>query len=72
MDGQTDGRTTDGRTDRHTDVERETIIPCHYRVAGYKKVLKYDLLRGDLILFIKYFMLRFQDCLNKPYFLSFN
>ena len=22
--------------DRHTDVQRETIIPRHYRVAGYK------------------------------------
>ena len=27
---------TDGRTDRHTDVQRETIIPRHYCVAGYK------------------------------------
>ena len=25
-----------GRTDRHTNVQRETIIPRHYRVAGYK------------------------------------
>ena len=32
-----DGCTTDGRTDRHTDVQRETIIPCHYSVVGYKK-----------------------------------
>ena len=32
----TDGCTTDGRPDRHTDVQRETIIPRHYRVAGYK------------------------------------
>ena len=31
---KTDGRTTDGRTDRHTDVQRETIIPRHYCVAG--------------------------------------
>ena len=33
-------RKTDGRTDvpnRHTDVQCETIIPRHYRVAGYKK-----------------------------------
>ena len=29
-----------GRMDRHTDVPRETIIPCHYRVARYKNVLK--------------------------------
>ena len=35
-DGWMDGCTTDGRTDRHTDVQRETIIPRHYRVAGYK------------------------------------
>ena len=26
----------DGQTDRHTDLECETIIPCHYCVAGYK------------------------------------
>ena len=32
---KTDGRTTDG----HTDVQRETIIPRHYRVAGYKKYI---------------------------------
>ena len=30
--GKTDGRTTDG----HTDDQRETIIPRHYCVAGYK------------------------------------
>ena len=35
---KTDGRTTDGRTDRHTDVQRETIIPRHYCVAGYKNL----------------------------------
>ena len=29
-----DGCKTDGRTDRHTDVQRETIIPLHYRVGG--------------------------------------
>ena len=34
---RTDGRTTDGRLDGHTDVQRETIIPHHYRVAGYTK-----------------------------------
>ena len=32
MDGLMD-RLTDG----HMDVQRETIIPRHYRVAGYKK-----------------------------------
>ena len=30
----------DGRTDWHTDVQCETIIPRHYRVAGYKKLSK--------------------------------
>ena len=35
-DGRTyDGR-TDGHTDGHTDDQRETIIPRHYCVAGYK------------------------------------
>ena len=33
-----DGRTTDGRTDGLTDNQRETIIPRHYCVAGYKNV----------------------------------
>ena len=35
----TDGCTTDRRMDRHMDVKCETtcIIPCHYRVARYKK-----------------------------------
>ena len=33
--GRTDGRTTDCRTDGHTDVQRE-IIPRHYFVTGYK------------------------------------
>ena len=27
-------------TDRHIDVQRETIIPHHYHVAGYKKKKK--------------------------------
>ena len=31
------GRTYDGRTDRQTDVQRETIIPRHYRVAEYNQ-----------------------------------
>ena len=34
---RTDRRTTDGLTDILTDHQRETIIPCHYCVAGYKK-----------------------------------
>ena len=35
--GRTDVGTTDRRTDRHTDGQRENIIPRHERVAGYKK-----------------------------------
>ena len=38
MDGLTDGRTIDGWKDRHLDVQRETIIPRHYRVAGYNSI----------------------------------
>ena len=38
--GQTDVRTTDTqtdeRTDRHTEGQRENIIPRHLRRAGYK------------------------------------
>ena len=30
----------DERTDGHTDVQRETKIPRHYCVAGYKKLLE--------------------------------
>ena len=30
-----DGPTYERRADRHTDVQCETIIPCHYCVAGY-------------------------------------
>ena len=37
MDRWTDGRTDDWQTDRHTDIQRETLIPRHYCVAGYKK-----------------------------------
>ena len=37
MDGQTDVQRTDGYKDGHTDVQHETILPRHYRVAGYKK-----------------------------------
>ena len=36
MDGPTGGQ-TDGRTDGLTDDQRETIIPHHYCVGGYKK-----------------------------------
>ena len=34
---KTDGQTDDWRTDRHIDVQCETIIPRHYCVAGYNK-----------------------------------
>ena len=39
----TDGQTTerhDRRMDRHMNNLRETIIPHHYHVAGYKNALK--------------------------------
>ena len=36
-ENRTDGRTIDGQTDRHTDVQHETIIPRHYCVTGYNK-----------------------------------
>ena len=31
-----DGRMYNWWTDRHTDIKRETIIPCHYWVAWFK------------------------------------
>ena len=31
-----EGHTTDGQTDRNTDIQRQTIIPCYYHVGGYK------------------------------------
>ena len=34
---KTDGWTYNWRMDRHMDAQRETIIPRHYCVAGYKK-----------------------------------
>ena len=34
MDGLMDGRTYDRWTDRHIDVQHETIIPGHYCVGG--------------------------------------
>ena len=34
----TDGWMYDWWMDRHTDIQCETIIPRHYRVAGYKNV----------------------------------
>ena len=34
-------RKTDGRTNRHTNVQRETIIPRHYRVVGFNNGKKY-------------------------------
>ena len=39
-----DGRTYDGRTGKPNDDQRETIIPGHYRVLGYKiNVTKFGL-----------------------------
>ena len=35
---KTDGRRMDGLMDGLTDDQRETIIPRHYCVAGYKKM----------------------------------
>ena len=53
MDGRMDVRHTDGQTDRqmdrHTDVQRETIIPRHYCVAGYKKNKDIFLLTCDTL-----------------------
>ena len=37
-DGRMDVRRTDGQTDRLTDDQRDTIIPRHYCVAGYKNL----------------------------------
>ena len=34
-------------TDGHMDVQRETIISRHYRVAGYKKLIKKKCLEMD-------------------------
>ena len=34
---KTDRRKYNRQTDRHMNVQRETIIPRQYRVAGYKK-----------------------------------
>ena len=47
---KTDGRTYDGRMeDGRTDDQHETIIPCHYCVAGYKnaKIKKKCQLRSN-------------------------
>ena len=49
-----DGWTYDRQTDRHTDVQRENIIPRHYCVAGYKKT----------VLNIMYNMLQKQDSIE--------
>ena len=38
-DGRTMDRRTDAQTDGLTDDQRETIIPRHYCVAGYKNNL---------------------------------
>ena len=58
MDRWTDVRLADGPTERHMDVQRETIIPHHYHVAGYKVIRfsgtfskKYMSVGGFLFLF---------------------
>ena len=40
MDGQMDIWQMDGRTDGHTDVQRETIVPRHCCFVGYKNKKK--------------------------------
>ena len=35
-------RWTDGETDGHMDSQSDTIIPHHYRVAGFKNVVCYS------------------------------
>ena len=45
----------DGRADRHADVQRETIIPCHYRVAGYEKDNSFQLQSGPVFFFFFFF-----------------
>ena len=39
-----DGRRDDGQTDGQMDVQRETIIPHHYCVTGYKNLELYFIL----------------------------
>ena len=39
LSSRNEKRTDDRQTDRHTHVQRETIIPRHYCVVGYKKPL---------------------------------
>ena len=46
----------DGRMNRHTDLQRETIISRHYCVVGYKKVnQKVNLRRCPTIAILKDF-----------------
>ena len=52
-----DGRTADGQTDGHTDKQHDTIIPCHYRMAGYKNNNVWRWLgKGFFSLFISLFI----------------
>ena len=48
-DGCTTDRRMDGQMDRHMDVQRETIIPHHYIVAGYKKTTKNNMLYNVVV-----------------------
>ena len=64
---QVDWRTTDGRMDRHMHVRRETIIPHHYLLAGYKN--DYFLYNLYICAWIQYFWIQYfkssyiQNCL---------
>ena len=46
---KTDGR--GGQTDGLTDDQRETIEPCHYCVAGYKKLI--TTAADDIFIFLR-------------------
>ena len=48
-----DGWMYNGWTDGHTDIQHETIIPCHYCVAGYKKALVFVPLGENLYEILK-------------------
>ena len=59
-DRRMDVRLMDGRTDRHTDIQRETIIlrqretiiPRHYCVAGHKNANKWSFFLYNLHIFV--------------------
>ena len=67
-------RIVQGLTQSQTAALSISQLSIHLISIPLKKVRKYDLLGVDYILlvFIKYFALRFQDCLSKPCFPSFH